>query len=319
MIEIIKPRIECVEEPSEYGRHTKFVIEPLERGFGTTVGNCLRRVLLGSLPGAAPIGVRIEGVMHEFSTIPGVNEDVIEIILNIKGLAVKAHTSDKDFKQTMTLKKSEPGVVTAADISHSSDIEILNPDMYICTLDDNATLDMEIIVGVGRGYVSASANKDESQPLGFIAVDSIYTPVAKASYFVEAARVGQNINFDKLILDVTTDGTASPREVISLSAKIVNDLLGLFIDLVDNMSGRDLLVSQDDEKQQKTLVMSIDELDLSVRSYNCLKRAGINTLQDLIQKSEDDMLKVRNLGKKSLDEVLKKIRDLGFELQKNED
>lgn len=317
MIEIIKPRIECVEH--EYGRHTEFVIEPLERGFGTTVGNALRRVLLGSLPGSAPVGIRIEGVRHEFSTIPGVKEDVAEIILNIKGLAIKAYTEDKDFKQIMTLKKYTAGPVTAADIEHSSDIEILNPDMYICSLDDGGKLEMEINVGVGRGYVSANMNKNEEQPLGYIAVDSIYTPVERASYYVEAARVGQDINYDKLTIDVVTDGTATPREVISLSAKIVNDLLGLFIGLVDNMGGRDLLVSQDDEKQHKALEMSIDELDLSVRSYNCLKRAGINTVQDLIQKSEDDMLKVRNLGKKSLDEVLKKIRDLGFELQNKDE
>lgn len=318
MIEIIKPKIECVDY-SQDRRYAKFVIEPLDRSFGTTVGNALRRVLLGSLPGAAPIGIRIDGVYHEFSTIPGVREDVSEIILNIKGLAVKAHTDDKEFKQLMYIKKDTPGVVTAADIEHSSDIDILNPDMYICTLDEGAKLDMEINVGVGRGYVSAEKNKDEDQPLGYIAVDSIFTPVERASYYVETARVGQRIDYDKLTLEVTTNGTASPREVISLSAKILDELLCLFVGLVDDMNDKSFLISQDDEKQHKVLEMQIDELDLSVRSYNCLKRAGINTVQDLIQKSEEDMLKVRNLGKKSLDEVLKKIRDLGFELQSKDE
>lgn len=317
MIEIIKPKILCTER--EYGKHTEFVIEPLERSFGTTIGNAMRRVLLGSLPGAAPVGIRIDGVKHEFSTIQGIKEDVSEIILNIKGLAVKAHTEDKDFRQVVKINKYSAGEVTARDIECSSDIEILNPDMYICTLDEGAKLEMEIEIGVGRGYVSANANKKEDEPLGYIAVDSIYTPVERASYYVEPARVGQDINYDKLTIDVLTNGTATPREVISLSAKIVNDLLGLFIGLVDDMSGRDLLVSQDDEKQHKVLVMAIDELDLSVRSYNCLKRANINTVQDLIQKSEEDMLKVRNLGKKSLEEVLKKIHDLGFELQNKDE
>ena len=315
MIEITKPKIEV---DSLNAKEARFVVEPLERSFGTTLGNALRRVLLGSLPGAAPVGVRIDGVKHEFSTIPGVKEDVSEIILNIKGLAIKAHTEDKDFKQLMYIKKDTAGIVTAGDIEHSSDIDILNPDMYICTLENGAKLNMEINVGVGRGYVSANMNKDEEQPLGYIPVDSIYTPVERASYFVEPARVGQDINYDKLTIDVVTDCTASPHEVISLSAKIINDLLGLFIGLVDNMADKNLL-KQDDEKQTKVLEMAIDDLDLSVRSYNCLKRAGINTVQDLIQKSEDDMLKVRNLGKKSLDEVMKKIHELGFELQSKDE
>ena len=315
MIEITKPKIEV---DSLNAKEARFVVEPLERSFGTTLGNALRRVLLGSLPGAAPVGVRIDGVKHEFSTIPGVKEDVSEIILNIKGLAIKAHTEDKDFKQLMYIKKDTAGIVTAGDIEHSSDIDILNPDMYICTLENGAKLNMEINVGVGRGYVSANMNKDEEQPLGYIPVDSIYTPVERASYFVEPARVGQDINYDKLTIDVVTDGTASPHEVIRLSAKIINDLLGLFIGLVDNMADKNLL-KQDDEKQTKVLEMAIDDLDLSVRSYNCLKRAGINTVQDLIQKSEDDMLKVRNLGKKSLDEVMKKIHELGFELQSKDE
>lgn len=317
ILKIDQPRIDGVD--LELGRHTRFTVEPLERGFGTTVGNTIRRVLLGSLPGAAPIGIRIEGVQHEFQTIPGVKEEVVEIVLNIKGLAVKAYTSDKDFRTTMHISKTTAGEVRAADIEHSSDVEILNPNMYICSVDDNGVLEMDIVVGVGRGYVSADKNKDAEQPIGYIAVDSIFTPVERASYTIEAARVGQKIDYDKLTLDVITNGTSTPREVMSLAAKIVNDLLSLFIGLVDNMSGRELLVSQDDEKQHKALEMSIDELELSVRSYNCLKRAGINTVQDLVQKSEDDMLKVRNLGKKSLDEVLKKIRDLGFELQNKDE
>lgn len=316
MIEITKPKIECEETVS--GREARFVVEPLERSFGTTLGNALRRVLLGSLPGAAPVGIRIDGVRHEFSTIPGVKEDVSEIILNLKGLAIKAHTEDKDFKQLMYIKKNTAGIVYAADIEHSSDIDILNPEMYICTLDEGANLDMEINVGVGRGYVSANMNKDDEQPIGYIPIDSIYTPVERASYFVEPARVGQDINYDKLTIDVITNGTSTPHEVISLSAKIINDLLGLFIGLVDDMAERNLL-KQDDEKQTKVLEMAIDDLDLSVRSYNCLKRAGINTVQDLIQMSEEDMLKVRNLGKKSLDEVMKKIHELGFELQSKDE
>lgn len=317
MIEIQKPRIECIEAGD--GRHMQFVVEPLERGFGTTLGNCLRRILLSALPGAAPVGIKIEGVRHEFSSIPGVKEDVTEIILNIKGLAVKAYTEDKDFKQVVTINKSVGGPVTAGDIQHSSEIEILNPDMYICSLDEGAELKMEITIGVGRGYVPATENKDETQPLGYIPVDSIFTPVESASYTVESTRLGQNINYDKLTISVGTNGTFSPREVISLSAKIMEDHVGLFVNLVDNMKGREILISQDDEKTHKKLETSIEDLDLSVRSYNCLKRAGIHTVQDLTKKTEDEMLKVRNLGKKSLDEVIKKIRDLGFDLRSKDE
>lgn len=316
MIEIQKPRIECIEQQN--GREMQFVVEPLERGFGTTLGNALRRILLSALPGAAPVGIKIEGVKHEFTSIPGIKEDVTDIILNIKGLAIKAHTEDKNFKQIVTINKYAAGEVTAADIAHSSDIEILNPDMYICTLDEGGKLEMEITIGYGRGYVPAADNKDEEQPLGFIPVDSIFTPVEAASYTVESTRRGQDINFDKLTLNVLTDGTFTPREVVSLSAKIMEDHVSLFVNLVDSMKGRELLVSQDDEKQTKKLETSIEDLDLSVRSYNCLKRAGIHTVQDLTKKSEEDMLKVRNLGKKSLDEVVKKIKDLGFDL-KNKD
>ena len=241
------------------------------------------------------------------------------MILNIKGLAVKAHTDDRNFRQIATIRKYDAGVVTAADIQHSSDIEILNPDMYICTLDEGAKLEMDITIGVGRGYVSAHDNKDENQPIGYIPVDSIFSPVEAASYTVENARVGQNINLDKLTVTVKTNGTASPKEVISLSAKIMSDYVDVFVSLVEKMKTQEILVSQDDEKQTKKLEMSIEDLDLSVRSYNCLKRAGIHTVQDLVKKSEDDMLKVRNLGKKSLDEVMNKLQELGFNLRNKEE
>lgn len=314
MIEIIKPKISVEVDTEKAGRRAEFIVEPLERGFGTTVGNSLRRILLGALPGAAAVGIKIEGVQHEFQTIPGIKEDVVEIILNIKNLAVKAHSEDKDFMSVMTIKKSTPGVVKASDIEHSSEIEILNPDLEICTMDEGGSLDMEIYVGVGRGYVSAKENKTSDQPIGYIAIDSIFTPVERASYSVEAARVGQDINYDKLHIDVTTDGTSTPSEVISLSAKLLNDHINLFVGLVDSMSSREFLISRDDEQKHEKLEMSIDELELSVRSYNCLKRANINTVADLIKLTEEDMLKVRNLGKKSLDEVRKKIKELDLEL-----
>lgn len=313
MIEIQKPNIN--REDLEAGRKTRYFVEPLERGFGTTLGNSLRRILLGALPGAAPVGIRINGVQHEFTAIPGIKEDVTDIILNIKGLAVKANTEDKNFKQLCTINKYTPGVVTAADISHSDDIEILNPELEICTLDEGASIEMEIYIGVGRGYVCAKDNKDEEQGIGYIPVDSIFTPVIAASYQVESTRKGQDINFDKLTIDVTTNGTATPNEVISLAAKIMNDHLGIFVKLVDNMADREILISQDNESQAKIYEMVIEDLDLSVRSYNCLRRAGINTVKDLIEKTEDDMLKVRNLGKKSLEEVMKKIDDLGLKLK----
>ena len=317
MIEIQKPKIECVDVVD--GREMKFVVEPLERGFGTTIGNALRRILLSALPGAAPVSIKIEGVRHEFSSIPGVKEDVTEIILNIKGLAVKAHSDSAEFRQVAKLRKSTAGVVTAADIEHSSEIEILNPEMYICTLDEGAVLNMDITIGNGRGYIPAAANKDETQPIGYIPIDSIFTPVESASYTVESTRLGQNINYDKLTVNVSTNGTCTPREVISLAAKILEDHISLFVNLVDTMKDREILISQDDEKAHKKLEMSIEDLDLSVRSYNCLKRAGIHTVQDLTKKTEEEMLKVRNLGKKSLDEVIKKIRDLGFDLRNKDE
>ncbi len=316
MMEIEKPRITC--EENENGTYAKFVVEPLERGYGLTIGNALRRTLLGALPGAAPIAIRINGVDHEFSTVKGVMEDVIDIVLNIKSLAVKTYSLDKDFKTTLRIKRDKAGEVKASDIEPNDLVEILNPDLHICTM-ENVPFEMEIIIGRGRGYVSADDNKDETQPIGYIAVDSIYTPVKKVNYYVEGARVGQKMDYDKLTLEVETNGTLSAREVVSLSAKIVQDHTQLFVDLVDNMKNVNILTTREEDKQQKALEMTIEDMDLSVRSFNCLKRAGINTVEDLTKKSKDDMLKVRNLGLKSLEEVIKKLESFGFSLRNDEE
>ncbi|MGD9901153.1 MAG: DNA-directed RNA polymerase subunit alpha [Spirochaetales bacterium] len=317
MMKIEKPRINF--EESKNGSFAKFVVEPLDRGFGLTIGNALRRALLSSLPGAAAVAIRIQGVQHEFSTIKGVSEDVIDIVLNIKSLAVKTFSTDMDFKTTLRINKYTAGVVRASDIELNDQVEILNPELVICTLDEGATLEMEIIVGRGRGYVSADDNKDASEDLGYIAVDSIFTPVKRVNYQVENARVGQNMNYDKLTIEVETNGTMSAREVISLSAKIIQDHTMLFVDLVENMAGMDILVTREEDKQNKALEMTIEDMDLSVRSYNCLKRAGINTIEDLTKKSKDDMLKVRNLGLKSLEEVIQKLESHGFSLRNDEE
>ena len=317
MLEIEKPRIECIEEESE--ANSKFVLEPLERGFGVTIGNALRRVLLSSLPGAAVTNIKIEGVSHEFQTLKGAKEDVTEIVLNMKGLSVKTASTDMSFKKVLKLKKKGPGVVTAADIEADDEVTILNPTMYICTLESDGSLDMEIMVGRGRGYVPADKNKDVSLPVGYIAIDSIYTPVRRASYEVENTRVGQNSDFDKLVLDVTTNGTVSSKEVVSLAAKLLTEHVNLFVELVESMTNTSILVSREEDKVHKLMVMSIEDMDLSVRSYNCLKRAGINTVEDLIGKSEDDMLKVKNLGRKSLDEVIHKLEGLGLSLKTREE
>ncbi len=316
MMEIEKPRITC--EENENGTYAKFVVEPLERGYGLTIGNALRRTLLGALPGAAPIAIRIAGVEHEFSTVKGVMEDVIDIVLNIKSLAVKTSSLDKDFKTTLRINRNTAGEVKASDIEPNDQVEILNPDLHICTMED-VPFEMEIIVGRGRGYVPADDNKDESQPIGYIAVDSIYTPVKKVNYSIEGARVGQKMDYDKLILEVETNGTLSAREVVSLSAKIIQDHTQLFVDLVDNMKNVNILTTREEDKQQKALEMTIEDMELSVRSYNCLKRAGINTVEDLTKRSKDDMLKVRNLGLKSLEEVIKKLEDFGFSLRVDEE
>jgi len=317
MLTIEKPRIIC--EENDNGSYAKFVLNPLERGFGITVGNALRRTLLSALPGAAVVCVRIDGVQHEFTTKEGVKEDITDIILNLKSLAVKTASDDRDFKKTLHLHAKGPGIVTAAAIKADDEVTILNPDLYICSLEDNIEISMEIVVGRGRGYVTADKNKDESLPIGYIAMDSIFTPVVKVSYDVENSRVGQDTDFDKLTLEVTTNGTYTAREVVSLASKLLNDHLALFIDLVDDMASTPILVNREEDNVMKLLERNIEDMDLSVRSYNCLKRAGINTVEDLIKRTEDDMLKVKNLGRKSLDEVIFKLAQEGLSLKNRED
>ena len=316
MIGIEKPNIEVFtqDDDSTYG---KFTLEPLERGFGTTLGNSMRRVLLSSLPGYAIKSVKIDGVLHEFSTIPGVKEDVTEIVLNLKSVIIKING---DGPKTVYIDASGEGEVTAGDIKGDSEIEIFNPELHIATLDKDAKLTMEMTVDNGRGYVSSERNKQELEPpIGVIAIESIYSPVNKVNFTVENTRVGQRIDYDKLTLEVWTNGTISAKEAVSLAAKILNDHLKLFIDLSENEYMTDVLVEKDDDSREKALEMTIEELDLSVRSFNCLKRAGINTVEDLTTKSEDDMMKVRNLGKKSLDEVVAKLDSLGFSLRKDDE
>ncbi len=317
MMEIEMPKI-TMEENDSY-RTGKFVVEPLERGYGHTLGNALRRVLLSNLPGAAVIGIMIEGVDHEFSTIKGVKEDVTEIILNLKSLNLKANYTDKNLVKELHLVKNAPGAVTAADIDVDPEIDILNPDLYLCTLDDGAKLDMTLYVGKGRGYVVADNLKDPSRPIGYIPIDAIFTPVKFASYAVEPTRVGQSMDYDKLTINVKTDGSLSAKDVLSLAAKALEDHIKMFVALSDTISGMDILVSRSEDRQQKVLEMNIEEMDLSVRSYNCLKRAGIHTVADLTRKTEEDMLKVRNLGRKSLDEVIAKLRTFGLDLRAAED
>ncbi len=318
MIEIDKPNIEIVDLSTQGSRSVgKFVVEPLERGFGTTLGNGMRRVLLSSLPGYAITSVKIDGVLHEFSTIPHVKEDVTEIVLNLKNVILKIHD---DSAKTLYIKASGQGEITAGDIEHSSDVEILNPELHIAYLDEGAEVIMELTADGGRGYVPCDRNKQIMDlPIGTIAIDSIYTPVLKVNYTVENTRVGQQTDLDKLILDVETDGTIPADEAVSLAAKILNDHLKLFVDLSEEVGSKEIMVEKDDDGKEKVLEMTIEELDLSVRSFNCLKRAGINTVEDLIGKSEEDMMKVRNLGRKSLDEVIAKLSSLGFGLSQEED
>ncbi len=316
MIEIIKPVIEC-KQVSEDGKYAQFVVEPLRRGFGDTLGNSLRRILLSSLPGAAATQVRIEGVLHEFSTVPGVAEDVTNIILNIKNLAMKLNS---DTPITATINAVGPCEVTAGDIKGDSTLEIINKDLHIATIDDGGVLNMEIIIDKGMGYIPADKNKSDDMPIDVIAVDSIYTPILKASYLVQSARVGRDDNFDKLILDVWTDGSIRPDEAISIAAKVMNDYLALFVNLADNAGGIQLAEDKDGAAPQAKMPdITIDELDLSVRSYNCLKRANINSVQELAQLDEADLMRVRNLGKKSMDEVRQKLASLGLKLKNNED
>ncbi len=317
MMEIEKPRI-TLQESADL-KVGKFVVEPLERGYGITLGNALRRVLLSALPGAAVVGVNIEGVSHEFSTIKGVKEDVAEIILNLKGLNLKANYTDKTLKKVLKIERTTPGVVLAKDILDDPEIEILNPDMYICTIDEGGRLIMDLTVAKGRGYVVAENLKDPTQPIGYIPIDAIFTPVKAASYSVTSTRVGQSIDYDKLTLEVKTDGSLSAKDVVSLAAKALEEHIRQFVDLSDYMRNIGILKEPDEDRQQKVLEMSIEDMDLSVRSYNCLKRAGIHTVEDLTKKSEDDMLKVRNLGRKSLDEVISKLRSYGLDLKSSEE
>ncbi|MBE6029767.1 MAG: DNA-directed RNA polymerase subunit alpha [Clostridiales bacterium] len=307
--------MECIysNDDPNYG---KFVVEPLERGYGTTLGNSLRRILLSSLPGVAVTSVKIDGILHEFSTIPGVKEDVTEIILNLKKLAIKM-TGENE--KRVIINEVGPKEVTAADIRGDADIEIFNPELHIATLDDNTTLVMEINLARGRGYVPAENNKDESTPISVIPTDSIYTPVRKCNFTVENTRVGQVTDYDKLILEIWTDGSVTPREGVSIGAKIMQEHLNLFVGLDDSAEGMEIMVEKEENQKEKALEMTIEELELSVRSFNCLKRAAINTVEELTQKSEEDMMKVRNLGKKSLDEVKNKLEELGLSLRQSDE
>ena len=317
MFDFERPNIE-IAEISEDKKYGKFVVEPLERGYGITLGNSLRRIMLSSLPGAAVSQVKIEGVLHEFSSIPGVKEDVTEIIMNIKNLAIK-NNSESNEPKTAIIDFEGEGVVKASDIRVDSDIEIMNPNQVIATL-SSGKLYMELTITKGRGYVSADKNKNDELPIGVIAIDSIYTPVERVNVTIENTRVGQITDYDKLTLDVSTNGTLTPDEAVSLAAKVLNEHLSLFIDLSDAGENLQVMSKKESDAGEKTLlVMSIDELELSVRSYNCLKRAGINTVQELVAKTPDEMMKVRNLGKKSLDEVLAKLEDLGLELSPSEE
>ena len=319
MFDFERPNIE-VAEISEDKKYGKFVVEPLERGYGITLGNSLRRIMLSSLPGAAVSQVKIEGVLHEFSSIPGVKEDVTEIIMNIKSLAIK-NNSETNEPKTAYIEFEGEGVVHASDIQVDQDIEILNPDLVIATLSGGkeSKLYMELTITKGRGYVSAGKNKSEDLPIGVIAVDSIYTPVERVNMTVENTRVGQVTDYDKLTLDVYTNGTLAPDEAVSLAAKVLSEHLSLFIDLSENARTAEVMVEKEDDEKEKVLEMSIDELELSVRSYNCLKRAGINTVEELINKTPEDMMKVRNLGRKSLEEVQAKISELGFHFRPSEE
>lgn len=319
MFDFERPNIE-VAEISEDKKYGKFVVEPLERGYGITLGNSLRRIMLSSLPGAAVSQVKIEGVLHEFSSIPGVKEDVTEIIMNIKSLAIK-NSSETNEPKTAYIEFEGEGVVRASDIQADQDIEILNPDLVIATLSGGkeSKLYMELTITKGRGYVSAEKNKSEDLPIGVIAIDSIYTPVERVNMSVANTRVGQVTDFDKLTLDVYTNGTLAPDEAVSLAAKVLSEHLSLFIDLSENAKTTEVMVEKEDDEKEKVLEMSIDELELSVRSYNCLKRAGINTVEELTNKTSEDMMKVRNLGRKSLEEVLAKLKELGLQLNPSDD
>ena len=316
MLEIEKPRIETLELSGD-GKYGKFVMEPLERGYATTLGNSMRRVLLSTLPGVAITSVKIDGVVHEFSTLPGVKEDVTEIVLNLKGVIAKLHS---DTAKKIYIEAQGPGIVTAADIKADFEVEILNPDMYIATLAEGAKLNMEMTLDKGRGYVSAEQNKSAQSIIGVIPIDSIYTPVLKANFNVDDTRVGNVVDKNKLTLEVWTDGSIAANEAVSLSAKILIEHFELFLDLSEGVNDAgSIMAEKSDSEKEKALDLTIDELDLSVRSFNCLKRAGINTVEDLTNKSEEDMMKVRNLGRKSLEEVIAKLDSFGFCLKKEDE
>ena len=319
MFDFEKPNIE-IAEISEDKKYGKFVVEPLERGYGTTLGNSLRRIMLSSLPGSAVSQVKIDGVLHEFSSIAGVNEDVTEIIMNVKSLAIK-NNSDTNEPKTAYIEFEGEGVITAADIQADADIEILNPEQVIATLSGGADSKfyMELTITNGRGYVSADKNKNDDLPIGVIAVDSIYTPVERVNMAVENTRVGQKIDYDKLTLEIYTNGTLNPDDAVSLAAKVLSEHLNLFIDLSEISQNAEIMVEKENNEKEKVLEMNIDELELSVRSYNCLKRAGINTVEELCSKTSEDMMKVRNLGRKSLEEVLAKLKELGLQLNSSDE
>ncbi len=319
MFDFEKPKIE-IAEISDDKRYGKFVVEPLERGYGTTLGNSLRRIMLSSLPGAAVSQVRIDGILHEFSSIPGVKEDVTEIIMNIKSLAIK-NNSETDEPKIAYIDVTGERVVTAADIQVDADVEILNPDLVIATLSGGADskLYMELTITKGRGYVSSDKNKNDELPIGVIAVDSIYTPVERVNLSIQNTRVGQITDFDKLTLEVYTNGTLAPDEAVSLAAKVLSEHLNLFIDLSESAQKVDVMIEREENETQRVMDMNIDELELSVRSYNCLKRAGINTVSELTSKTSEDMMKVRNLGRKSLEEVLAKLKELGLQLSSGDE
>lgn len=315
MIEFEKPRIECLKLDND-NMYAKFVCEPLERGYGITLGNSLRRILLSSLPGAAITSIKVDGVQHEFTTIPGIVEDVVEIILNLKNVRLKIHDNEE---KNLRIDVDGEGEVTAGDIVGDANVEVLNPDLHICTIAEGGKLHMELTANRGRGYNPSAKNKNANQPIGVIAIDSIYTPVKKVNFYVENTRVGQITDYDKLTIELWTDGSLAPDEALSLAAKVMNEHLSLFIDLSEATKNTEIMVEKEESKKEKVLETTIEELDLSVRSYNCLKRASIINVEDLTNKTEEDMMKVRNLGRKSLEEVTNKLHSLGLDFKPSED
>jgi len=316
MMEIEKPKISL--EEFDGGAHATITVEPLEKGFGITIGNMLRRTLLSSLPGAAIVGVKIKNVLHEFSTIKGVSEDVPDIVLNLKAVAVKTESTDEDFKGTLTISKKGPATIYAKDIVCEDGITIMNPEQYICTIDEDADLDITMYVGRGRGFVPASQNKDFSDEVDYIAIDALFTPVKRVNFEVQSSRVGRSLDYDKLVLDIQTRGTVTAKEVVALSAKLLSDYTTMFVELVEGMDGMNILIARKEDERTKLFEKPIEEMELSVRSYNCLKRAGIETVGDLAKKTKGEMMKVRNMGAKSMEEVIAKLESYGITLDGNE-